>query len=95
MNDVNLYEPALDIRTPAQLSAVIRSIQAQVAAGELVQTADSSSLIPSVDVCALSDEGAWPDYIEARFAAQVSGARFTLVVETFHGVGGSWRRSRA
>lgn len=83
--------PDTDIATRAELSDLIRSIKAAVAAGSLRQDNVANGVSPPFDVSLLEPEGPWPDVIEAEFL-DTSGQRFRIEVETYHGAGGRWKR---
>lgn len=79
------------VATPAELSNLIRSIKAAIAAGSLRQANVARRVSPSLDFSRLEPEGPWPDIIEAEFL-DTSGQRFRIEVETYHGAGGRWTR---
>jgi hypothetical protein len=83
--------PDTEITTRAELSELIRSIKAAIAAGTLRQAAGADGSGPRLDFSRLETDGPWPDVIEAEFD-DASGARFRIEVETYHGAGGRWKR---
>ena len=83
--------PDTEITTRAELSELIRSIKAAIAAGTLRQAGGGDGSGPWLDFSRLEPDGPGPDIIEAEFD-DMSGARFRLEVETYHGAGGRWMR---
>jgi len=51
----------------------------------------ATGAVHRLDFSRLEPDGPWPDIIEAEFD-DMSGARFRLEVETYHGAGGRWMR---
>ena len=83
--------PDTDVTTRAELSDLIHSIKAAIAAGSLRQDNVASGVSPPLDFPLLEPDGPWPDIIEAEFL-DTSGQRFRIEVETYHGAGGRWKR---
>jgi hypothetical protein len=86
--------PAADIQieSPQQLTTVLRQVKAALADGSLRQFTPADATLALDDLNAVSDNGPWPDYIEAYFSNPSTGERYKLTVETYHGAGGSWQR---
>ena len=83
--------PDTEITTRAELSELIRSIKAAIAVGTLRQADGADGSGPRLDFSRLEPDGPWPDSIEAEFD-DMSGARFRIEVETYHGAVGRWMR---
>ena len=83
------------IRTPDDLSRIIRLIKRALDAGELREI----DFWPKYRVSfhrppfsAIPEEGPWPDYMEYYFESPVTGQCFRLVCEIYHGSGGQWEK---
>ena len=76
------------MRTPAELDEVIEMIRAHLvdnAIRELEATA-----IGAEPFASCYEKPGYPDLIHNHFECTSCGLRFDLVVETYHGTGGSW-----
>jgi hypothetical protein len=80
------------IRSPQQLTSLLRRIKQSLSDGSLCQYRVDDTALATADLSLVSDEGPWPDYLEAFFANSETGERYKLTVETYHGAGGSWER---
>lgn len=88
---VNAVPVARRISTPGEMAALLREIKESTVAGILEQVRpDASRFATDVALAAIPDNGPWPDYLELRFLAPGTGAKYKLVVETYHGTGGTW-----
>ncbi|MEJ1965148.1 MAG: hypothetical protein WDO56_27865 [Gammaproteobacteria bacterium] len=59
--------------------------------GSLRQIKPADTPFALNDIRNVPESGPWPDYVEAYFEDR-SGQRYKLVVEAYHGAGGSWER---
>ena len=82
----------IQIKSPHQLTTFLREIKAALADGALTQFVPTDAVLALDDLGVISDAGPWPDYIEAYFTSPITGERYKLTAETYHGVGGSWQR---
>jgi len=82
----------IQIKSPHQLTTVLREIKGALADGSLQQFVPADAAFALDDLNAVSDTGPWPDYIEAYFTNPKTGERYKLTAETYHGAGGSWQR---
>lgn len=79
------------IRTPGELSAILRELKQAMASGELEPTEPSvPSFASDTALADIPEDGPWPDYFELHFLAPNTGQRYKLSVETYHGTGGMW-----
>ncbi len=79
------------LRTPAELTALMREIRQEVATGLLRQVRpDPSPFATDRSLADLAEQGPWPDYLELRFDVAGTPVRYKLSVETYHGSGGTW-----
>jgi hypothetical protein len=78
----------IEIRSPGELSKIIAAAKTAVETGDLrpVKTTESPF---ATDISEVGADGPWPDYLELHFEDR-AGRRYKLVVETYHGAGGSW-----
>lgn len=80
-----------EIHSPGDLADVIRCLASAVRNGDMRQVTPSTTPFATpVDIMAIAPEGPWPDYLELHFEGTQIGNRFSLVAETYHGVGGRW-----
>jgi hypothetical protein len=79
------------VSSPGGLARVLRDAKQCVAEGVLRQVRPVDAPFAIDDLLTVPDEGPWPDYLEAYFEDR-QGQRYKLVVETYHGSGGSWGR---
>jgi hypothetical protein len=82
----------LSIRSPQQLTSVLRDLKRALADGSLRQFSPADAAFAVADLNVVSDDGPWPDYLEAFFTDPNTGERYKLTVETYHGAGGTWER---
>lgn len=88
---MNVLQNDIVISSPADLVSVLREVKAHLIAGELRQVDAPNEPIISTRLVEISEEGPWPDYLEALLE-DARGNRYRLSVETYHGTGGSWTR---
>jgi hypothetical protein len=89
---VSYPKVTLPIRSPGQLTGVLRDIKRALAVGSLHQFRPADAALALVDLSAVNEEGPWPDYVEAYFRDPKSGESYKLTVDAYHGAGGSWER---
>ncbi len=77
------------VSTPGQLAALLRETKECLAKGVLRQVKPTSAPLALDDLWTVSDDGPWPDFIEAYFEDR-QGKLYKLAVETHHGAGGTW-----
>jgi hypothetical protein len=77
------------ISSPADLSAILAMIRASVSGGHLTEAHRQGCAVTRSDVADLPAGGPWPDVVDAVFRDR-AGRRYRLLVETYHGAGGSW-----
>ena len=77
------------ISSPGELTTILRELKQCVAQGNLRHLKPNDTPLALDDFSAVPEEGPWPDYIEAYFE-DPHGKRYKLIVETYHGTGGSW-----
>lgn len=77
------------ISSPKELVEILRKAKQELARGTLRQINPSNSPFAALDLSVMPDQGPWPDYFEAYFEDD-QGRRYKLLVETYHGSGGSW-----
>lgn len=65
----------IQIKSPHQLTNVLREIKAALADGSLQQFTPAGAVFALNDLNAVSDTGPWPDYIEAYFTNPKTGER--------------------
>ena len=82
----------IQIKSLHQLTTLLGDIKAALADGALMQFVPTDAVLTLEDLNVVSDTGPWPDYIEAYFMSPITGERYKLAAETYHGVGGSWQR---
>lgn len=78
-----------EIRTPEELTKVIRVARANLADGtlsDITQPAHS----PTSAFSKLAETAPWPDYVEHYFRCTTCGYGFRLSADTLHGAGGEW-----
>jgi hypothetical protein len=79
------------IRNQDELTRVIRMISAGLEDGALAEFVPHPvSSAPRFADWAGTES--WPDFVENYFHCDVCGDQFRLVVETYKGMGGTWRR---
>ena len=74
-------------------TSMLCDVKRCLADGSLRQIRPVNAPFALHDLMSVPDEGPWPDYVEAHFEDS-SGQRYSLIVETYHGAGGSWKRER-
>jgi hypothetical protein len=79
------------VRSPGEFVRVLQAVREALADGTLVQVKPPDAPYALDDIRTVSDDGPWPDYVEAHFENIKTGARYRLAVETYHGSGGSWK----
>jgi hypothetical protein len=80
-----------NIETPHDLRYMLYILRDALKKGELVQYWPEEAVFASeLDVMELKDDETWPDYVELYFLAPITGKKYKLAVETFHGAGGTW-----
>jgi hypothetical protein len=85
--------PEQRLRTPGELTAALRSLRADVAAGRLEQYFDPDALLGTEKTLGeIPLEGPWDDYLELFFRDPRTGERYQLTAETYHGQGGAFER---
>jgi hypothetical protein len=73
------------IRSPGELSKVIKTVREAVLSGALF--ADAHPGHPFLD---LDPDGPWQDVISYGFRCKSCARGFELQCETYHGAGGAW-----
>lgn len=85
-----MHESNRAITSAFVLTELLRELKLLLSSGELLQVTRQG--VPDDTIIAhLPDTGPWPDIIQAAFQ-RPNGGRFELSVETYHGIGGMWRR---
>ncbi len=77
---------SIRIDSPGRLQEVASSLLPYLRQGTLEQVTDDASLD---DIA----QGQWGDVVELSFRCTTCRNRYELVVETYHGSGGAWRRT--
>jgi len=85
-------EVETQISSPTELTEILRNAKQCIADGTLQQIKPGNAPFAVDDLTVVPDEGPWPDYLEAHFVDH-NGRRYKLIVETYHGAGGSWGRA--
>ena len=82
--------PTQTLHNPEQVFRVVRAIAEAVRAGELKRLSGFSRDVRLQDII----EGRpWPaDVIELDFEEPMTGVRYRLSIETYHGCGGAWKK---
>jgi len=88
---VSAIETEVLIQAPQDLVQILQEVRRALAEGTLKQIKPADAPEAMEDISTIDDAGPWPDYIEAYFENQKTGARFKLSAETFHGAGGKWQ----
>jgi hypothetical protein len=92
---MNSVPKSRTVSTRQELSQIVGEIRDAVAAGVLRQVIpDPSQHATNEDISELGSDGTLPDFIEMRFDVIGSSIRYKLVVEVYHGGGGTWARER-
>lgn len=81
------------IASPGDLAALLTVLRGLVRSGRLVELDPSDAGLVPLRLVSVPIDGPWPDVIDLRFAAP-GGRRYRLLVETFHGAGGTWSAER-
>lgn len=76
---------SIKIDSQGRLQEVARSLLPYLRQGTLEQLTGDDSLAEIA-------QGAWGDLVASSFRCTTCGNRYELVVETYHGSGGAWRR---
>ena len=82
------------IRSAAELRAFIIKLKESVASGTMQQywPADAP-FATETKITDINETASWPtDYLEWYFLLTTSKKRYRLSAETYHGVGGNWKR---
>lgn len=82
----------IEIRSPQEFIPFLALLKQVLRDGSLRQYKPADVLLAMDDIRTLTEEGPWPDYMEAYFEDVQSRTRYRLCVETYHGSGGSWER---
>jgi hypothetical protein len=77
---------SIRIDSPSRLGEVASSLLPYLRQGTLEQVSGDASL----DEIA---QGQWGDLVAMAFRCTTCGSLYELVVETYHGSGGAWRRA--
>jgi hypothetical protein len=87
------FDTTVELHSPAQLAAVIKSLRAAVEAKTLLcESLESAQELKSQPAFTeLSACEPWPDVMRYRFSCPACEAPYILEAETYHGSGGSWR----
>lgn len=78
------FENTVPIRSPAALTAAIRTAQAAIHSGHLAPE-DRSFLD-------IEQNGPWDDVVDHLFRCTACSQSFRLSAETYHGTGGIWSK---
>jgi hypothetical protein len=81
-----------EIRSPQDFVEILRFIKDAVGKGTLRQVKPLAPPFAIYDITAVAEQGPWPDYVEAYFESPVSGTRYRLTAEAYHGIGGRWEQ---
>jgi hypothetical protein len=83
------------IDSPADLSQIMCDIKLKISEGKLRQIWKSGSILSTDDpIEGIPEDGPWDDFLEMYFVDVESGEEYRLLVETYHGSGGSWEKLR-
>ena len=86
---IGLPQAPQPISSPQHLVAALRQVKELLSQGTLREIESADSRFANSMVAKLSEDGPWPDYVEAHFE-DCDGHRYVLVAETYHGFGGFW-----
>lgn len=82
------------INSPVDFAGLIEDVADAVRAGELTQVPPQNLVLPvEEDILNIPPEGPWPDFLELIFENPVTGERYKLAIETYHGSGGTWEKA--
>ena len=93
-NACDTFDVEVEIHGPQQLRGIVVKIQAAVEAG-ILQSNEFESSRALIGQPAFSDldlDTTIPDVMRYYFECSSCGSVFGLLVETFHGQGGTWSR---
>ncbi len=79
------YRHQQSIRTPQELSNIVKTLREAVASGILTERA--SPFRPFME---LDADGPWDDLIQHELICSTCAKRYLLSCETYRGSGGSW-----
>jgi hypothetical protein len=79
------------IKSPIQFRSFLKELRHWVAMGQLQQIKYDASDVPFIAIENIPEKGPWPDCFEAYFTNN-SGVLYELLIETYHGSGGQWKR---
>lgn len=79
------------VESPAELADLFKDVSDAVHSGELHQIVPTGAPFATTeDIRKIPPTGPWPDYLEFHLHDAQSGKHYKLVVETYHGHGGTW-----